>query len=162
VPLGEVGQEPSSHALYLNEFGKVSHRQDCPEILIKPMRPIELKESPQEADPCSICNPPAAHVQEAGAQASTSEQQSSAKEHSSLFASSSTELNSGQPEQVAQAPVQPEQVAQAPAQPEQMAKAPLLPEQVEQAPAPLKCPSCARRISANDSFCFFCGKKLRV
>ena len=125
-----------------------------------------------EQGPSSQCNPPAAHVHEAGAQASTSEQRSPAKEHSSLFAASSSELNSRQPEQMAQAPAQTEQVvqapaqteqvAQAPAQTEQVAQAPAQTEQVAQAPAPLTCPSCARRISANDAFCFFCGKKLRV
>jgi hypothetical protein len=67
-----------------------------------------------------------------------------------------------QQEQVAQAPVQQEQVAQAPVQQEQVAQAPVQQEQDEQAPAHLTCPSCARRISANDSFCFFCGKKLRM
>jgi hypothetical protein len=132
VPLGEVGQGPSSHVLNVNEFGPVYHRQDCPEISIKPMEPIELSEIPQGAEPCSVCDPPASHVHEAGAQASTSEQQSPAEEHSSLFASSPSELNSRQTEQVAQAP------------------------------APLTCPSCSRRISANDAFCFFCGKKLGV
>jgi uncharacterized membrane protein YeaQ/YmgE (transglycosylase-associated protein family) len=132
VPLGEVVQGPSSHILYPSRDGTVYHRQDCPEISIKPMQPIELREIPQGADPCSVCNPPAALVHDAGAQASTSEQQSPAKEHSSLFTSSSSELNSNPPEQVAQSP------------------------------APLTCPSCARKISANDSFCFFCGKKLQV
>jgi hypothetical protein len=143
---------------------------------------------------------------------STNEQQSPAKEQSSLFAPSSSELNSRQTEPVAQAPAQTEPVAQAPAQTEpvaqlppqlepvaqapaqtepvaqlppqlepvaqapaqtepvaqsppqleQEAQAPAQPEPVVQAPAPLTCPSCARRISANDTFCFFCGKKLGV
>ncbi len=125
-----------------------------------------------EQGPSSHCNPPAAHVHEAGAHASTSEQRSPATEHSSLFAASSSELSSRQPEQMAQAPAQPEQMAQAPAQPEQVvqalaqpeqvAQAPAQTEQVSQAPAPLTCPSCGRRISANDAFCFFCGKKLGV
>jgi hypothetical protein len=132
VPLAEVMQGPSSNVFYLNEFGTAYHRQDCPEISIKSMRPIDLSEMPKEADPCSICNPPAAHVHEAGAQASTNEQRSPAKEHSSLFTSSSSELNSKQTEQVSQAPAQ------------------------------LTCPSCGRMISANDAFCFFCGKKLRM
>jgi uncharacterized membrane protein YeaQ/YmgE (transglycosylase-associated protein family) len=123
-----------------------------------------------EQGPSSHCSPPAAHVHEAGAQASTSTQQSPAKEHSSLFAASSSEANSRQPEQIApaqtaqvvQTPVQPEEVVQAPAQPEEVVQASGQPEQVAQAPAPLTCPSCARRISANDRFCFFCGKKLGV
>jgi uncharacterized membrane protein YeaQ/YmgE (transglycosylase-associated protein family) len=128
--------------------------------------------------------------------------QSPAKERSSLFASSSSELNSRQTEQVTQAPAQTEQVTQAPAQTEQMAQAPAQTEQMAQAPAQLEqmaqapaqleqvvqvptqteqvaqapaqteqmtqapaqltCPSCARMISANDRFCFFCGKKLRA
>ena len=115
-----------------------------------------------EQGPSSHCNPPAVHVHEAGAQASTSAQQSPAKEHSSLFATSLSESNSRQPEQMAQAPAQTEQVVQAPVQPEEVVQAPVQPEQVAQAPTPLTCPSCARRISANDRFCFFCGKKLGV
>ena len=142
VPLGEVGQGPSSPVLSPNELGTVCHRQDCPEIPVKPNRRIELSEIPQGAGPRSICNPPAAPVLEAGAHAARSDEQSPANEHSSLFASSSSELNVKQTEPVAQAPAQPEPVAQA--------------------PAPLTCPSCARRISANDAFCFFCGKKLGV
>jgi uncharacterized membrane protein YeaQ/YmgE (transglycosylase-associated protein family) len=93
---------------------------------------------------------------------STNEQQSPAQEQSSLFASSSSELNSRKTEPLAQSPPQLEQVAQAPAQSEPLAQSPPQLEQVVQAPAPLTCPSCARRISANDTFCFFCGKKLGV
>jgi hypothetical protein len=151
VPRGEINQRPSSNVLYLNETGNAYHRQDCPEIAIEGMRPIELSEIPQGADPCSICKPPAAHVPEAGAQASATEHQYPAKENSSPATSSSTELNSKQTEPVAQAPTPIEQEAQAPAQIEQEA----------QAPSHLTCPSCARMISPNDAFCFFCGRKLR-
>jgi uncharacterized membrane protein YeaQ/YmgE (transglycosylase-associated protein family) len=73
VPLGEIMQGPISNVLYLNEYGTAYHRQDCPETSIKSMQPIKLSKIPQGAEPCSICNPPAAHVHEAGAQASTNE-----------------------------------------------------------------------------------------
>jgi uncharacterized membrane protein YeaQ/YmgE (transglycosylase-associated protein family) len=172
VPLGEVGQGPSSNVLSPNEFDTAYTRQDCPEISIKSMRPIEPSEIPQGADPCAICNTPAVRVHEAGAQASTNAQRSPTEEHSSLVTSSSTDLNSrqteqaaqesAQTEQAAQESAQTEQVEQAPAQTEQVEQAPAQTEQVAQAPTQLTCPSCSRRISANDAFCFFCGKKLRT
>jgi hypothetical protein len=142
VAIGKTMQGPSSNVLYPNESGAAHHRQDSPEITIESPRPIEPSENPQGADPCSICNPSAAQVHETGAEASADEQRPPAKEHSSLYASSSDELNCKQTEQEAQAPAQTEQA--------------------EQIPAKLACPSCGKMVSVNDAFCFFCGKKLRT
>jgi hypothetical protein len=104
-----------------------------------------------EASVCRYCQREM-QAHDAGAQPSTNEQPSPAKESAPLIAFSSSELNSKQPEPVVYAPAQPEPVVQPPA----------LPEPAAQVPAPLTCPSCSRMISANDAFCYFCGRKLRT